>query len=334
MMRAMLLDDPAPIEENPLAFIDIDPAPIRDYELLIRVKACAICHTDLHTVEGELPLRRLPIVPGHQIVGVVERVGGKVTKYSVGERVGVPWLHSTCGTCEFCRKGDENLCESARFTGYDADGGYAQYAVVHEDFAFSMPEEYSDDHVAPLLCGGVIGFRALRLSEVRPGERLGLWGFGASAHIVIQIAVHWGCQVYVFTRSTAHRKLAEELGAFWVGGPKDASPGKLHGAIIFAPVGGLVLDALAALERGGTVALAGIYMTPIPPVDYMSLLYYEKRIRSVTASTRKDVMELLELAPTIPVRTRIRTFPLEDANLALQLLKRSAIDGSGVLLVP
>jgi propanol-preferring alcohol dehydrogenase len=333
-MKAMLLQHPAPIEENPLAFKEIEIPPIRDDELLIRVKACGICHTDLHTVEGELPLSRLPIVPGHQIVGVIERTGRNACEYPVGERVGVPWLHSACGTCQFCRKGNENLCESARFTGYHADGGYAQYTIARQDFAFPIPAEYSDDRVAPLLCGGVIGFRALRLSEVKPGERLGLWGFGASAHIVVQIAVHWGCEVYVFTRSRAHRKLAEELGAFWVGGPKDACPRKLHGAIIFAPVGDLVVDALAALERNGTLALAGIYMTPIPTIDYMSLLYYERRIRSVTASTRKDVIDLLELAPTIPVRTRVQTFPLEDANSALQLLKKSAINGSGVLLIP
>lgn len=332
-MKAMTLKQPAPIEENPLALTDAEIPKIGDDEVLIRVRTCGICHTDLHTIEGELPLPRLPLIPGHQIVGIVERVGEKVTSYSRGERVGVPWLHSTCGRCEFCGQDKENLCESARFTGYDVDGGYAQYAVASEDFAFSIPEKYSDESVAPLLCGGVIGFRALRLSEVKPGERLGLWGFGASAHIVIQIAIHWGCRVYVFTRSPEHRRLAQELGASWAGGPRDKPPSKLHGAIIFAPAGELVLDALVALERGGTIALAGIYMTPIPAIDYMTLLYYEKTIRSVTASTRKDVTDLLEVAPAVPVRTRVQTFPLEDANLALQLLKKSAINGSGVLVV-
>ncbi|KPJ50627.1 alcohol dehydrogenase [candidate division TA06 bacterium DG_26] len=333
-MKAMILRHPASIEHRPLEIADIPtPDPLSE-QILIRVKTCGVCHTDLHTVEGELPLPKLPLIPGHQVVGIIEKVGEDVTKYRSGQRVGVTWLYSTCGECQFCRADKENLCIQARFTGYHDDGGYAQYMVVSEDFAFPVPDDYTDEHVAPLLCGGVIGFRALRLSRVRAGERLGLWGFGASAHVVIQIAVHWGCQVFVFTRSVEHRRLAEELGASWVGGPSDAPPCRLHGAIIFAPVGELTLNALRVLERAGTVALAGIYMTPIPEIDYMELLYYERNIRSVTATTRKDAMDLLLVAPTVPVHTRVQTFPLEDANRALQSLKASRIKGSAVLQVP
>jgi propanol-preferring alcohol dehydrogenase len=332
MMRAMVLEKPGPIERSPLQRRDLQIPEVGPDRVLIRVKACGICHTDLHTVEGELPLPRLPLVPGHQIVGEVEKAGEAVTKYSGGERVGVPWLQSTCGKCEFCRRGEENLCESARFTGYHVDGGYAEYTAVQESSAFPLPDAYSDQAVAPLLCGGVIGFRAFRSSEVKPGQRLGLWGFGASAHIVIQVAIHCGCEVLVFTRTEAHRRLASSLGASWVGGPDETPPRKVHSGVIFAPAGHLVLNALRALEKGGTLVLAGIYMTPIPEIDYTNLLYYEKRIRSVTASTRKDVTDLLKLAPIVPVKTEVETFRLEDANHALALLKRSAISGSGVLL--
>jgi propanol-preferring alcohol dehydrogenase len=332
-MKAMLLKAPRPIEEKPLVMAEVEKPTPGPKEIRLKILTCGICHTDLHVVEGELPSKKLSIIPGHQIVGIVESVGKKVTRFRGGDKVGVAWLNSTCGKCEFCLKGKENLCEEARFTGYDVDGGYAEYTVVSEDFAYSIPQGFSDIEAAPLLCAGVIGFRALRLSEIEKGGRLGLFGFGASAHIVIQIAKHWGCQVYVFTRSEQHRKLARDLGAVWAGGAGDISPAKVQSAIIFAPTGTLVLDALRVLEKGGTVALAGIYMTPIPEMDYQEHLYYEKTVRSVANSTRKDAEDLLELAGKIPVRVEIQEFPLEEANRALLLLKQGKIQGAGVLRV-
>jgi propanol-preferring alcohol dehydrogenase len=294
------------------------------------VRACGLCHTDLHTVEGDLPLPRLPLIPGHQIVGLVEAVGQGVSRFRTGDRVGVPWLHSTCGACAYCRRGDENLCDDARFTGYHVDGGYAQYTVVSQDFAYPLPPGFSDIEAAPLLCAGVIGFRALRLSQVRPGQRLGLYGFGASAHVVIQVALHWGCQVYVFTRSEEHRRLARQLGAAWVGRAEDEPPGRLDSAIIFAPAGGLVPHALRVLGKGGTLALAGITMSTIPELDY-ALLYHERTVRSVANSTRQDAEDLLRVAAEIPIRTEVQVFPLPEANRALQLLKQGQIRGAGVL---
>lgn len=247
--------------------------------------------------------------------------------------MGVAWLNWTCGKCQFCRKGLENLCEEARFTGYDVDGGYAEYVAVNEDFAYRIPKGFSDVEAAPLLCAGIIGFRALRLSNVQKGERLGLYGFGASAHIVIQIARHWGCEVYVFTRGEEHQELARKLGAAWAGTAEGKPPAKLQSAIIFAPAGKLVLDALRVLEKGGTLALAGIYMTPVPQMDYREHLYFEKTIRSVANSTRKDAEDLLSLAGEIPVNTEVQTFALGEANRALLLLKQGKIQGAGVLRV-
>jgi propanol-preferring alcohol dehydrogenase len=332
-MKAMLLQTPRPIDEKPLAMAEIDKPTPGPKEILIKVLSCGICHTDLHIVEGELPSKKLPIVPGHQIVGVVEKVGENVTRFHKGNKVGVAWLNSTCGKCEFCMNGKENLCENARFTGYDVDGGYAEYTVVSEDFAYPIPEGFSDIQAAPLLCAGVIGFRALRLSGIQKGGRLGLFGFGASAHIVIQIAKHWGCQVFVFTRSEEHRRLARELGAVWTGRAEDTPPTRLHSAIIFAPAGKLVLDALRILEKGGTLALAGIYMTPIPEMDYQQHLYHEKTLRSVANSTRKDAEDLLRLAVEIQIHTEVQEFSLQEANRALLLLKQGKIQGAGVLIV-
>ncbi len=329
----MLLKAPRPIEEKPLVVAEVEKPTPGLQEVRLKILACGICHTDLHVVEGELPSKKLPIIPGHQIVGVVESVGRKVTRFRVGDKVGVAWLNSTCGKCEFCLKGKENLCEKARFTGYDVDGGYAEYTVVSQDFAYPIPKGFSDVEAAPLLCAGVIGFRALRLSEIERGGRLGLFGFGASAHIVIQIAKYWSCQVYVFTRGEEHRKLARDLGAVWAGGAEDTPPTKMQSAIIFAPAGKLVLDALRVLEKGGTLALAGIYMTPIPEMDYQEHLYYEKTVRSVANSTRKDAEDLLELAGEIPIRAEVQEFPLEEANRSLLLLKQGKIQGAGVLRV-
>ncbi|MCP2520493.1 zinc-dependent alcohol dehydrogenase family protein [SCandidatus Aminicenantes bacterium Aminicenantia_JdfR_composite] len=332
-MKAAILYNQQPIENNPLKIEEIEIPQINENEILIKVNACGICHTDLHIIEGELPPVKMPVIPGHQIVGIVEKIGGKVTKFKVGDKVGVPWLHSTCGKCEFCKRGKENLCNNAKFTGYHVNGGFAEYSKVSEDFAYRLPENLSNLNIAPLLCGGVIGYRALKLSEIKPGERLGLYGFGASAHIVIQIALYWNCEVYVFTRSEAHRTLASKLGAVWTGRAEDNPPKKMHTSIIFAPAGYLVREALRVLEKGGTIALAGIYMTPIPEIDY-SLIYHERKITSVANSTREDVIELLKLAKEIPLKTEIQIFSLEEVNKALQLLKRSEIKGgAGVLKI-
>lgn len=332
-MKAMVLRSPCPAEEGPLKIEDLplpEPGP---EEIRLRVRACGVCHTDLHTVEGDLPLPKLPVVPGHQVVGIVDAVGKGVQRFAVGQRVGVPWLYRTCGTCEFCQRGLENLCRHARFTGLHADGGYAEAMVVHQDFAYPMPETFSDEAAAPLLCAGIIGYRALRLSGIQPGERLGMWGFGASAHITLQIARYWGCEVYVFTRGEKHRQLAKELGAAWVGSAGDDPPAPVHGGIIFAPAGGLVPEALRVLERGGTLALAGVTMSPIPELDYDRLLYWERVIRSVANFTRQDATEFLQLAARVPVRTTVQTFPLEAANEALLALKEGRINGAGVLVL-
>ena len=332
-MKAMLLKGPRPIDKKPLVMAEMEKPSPGPKEIRLKILTCGICHTDLHVVEGELPPKKLPIIPGHQIVGTVEAIGKKVSRYKVSDRAGVAWLNFTCGKCEFCLKGKENLCEKARFTGYDVDGGYAEYTTVSEDFAYPIPELFSDIEAAPLLCAGVIGYRALRLSEIEKGGRLGLIGFGASAHIVIQIAKHWGCQVFVFTRSEEHRRLARELGADWTGKAEDDPPAKLHSAIIFAPAGKLVLDALRVLGRGGTLALAGIYMTPVPELDYQKHLYDEKTVRSVANSTRKDAEGLLKLAAEMPIRTEVQEFPLTEANRALLLLKQGKIQGAGVLRI-
>lgn len=332
-MKAMVLHSPRPAEENPLEMEDLPlPEPGAE-EIRLRVRACGVCHTDLHTVEGDLPLPKLPVVPGHQVVGIVDAVGEEVRRFAVGQRVGVPWLYWTCGICEFCQRGMENLCRQARFTGLHADGGYAEAMVVHQDFAYPIPETFSDEAAAPLLCAGIIGYRALRLSGIRPGERLGMWGFGASAHITLQIARHWGCEVYVFTRGERHRQLAKELGAVWVGSAGDDPPAPVHGGIIFAPAGGLVPEALRVLERGGTLALAGVTMTPIPELDYDRLLYWERTVRSVANFTREDAAEFLQLAAQVPVRTAVQIFPLEAANEALLALKEGRINGAGVLVL-
>lgn len=329
-MRALCLNRARPIEHHPLMLVEL-PEPIPGPgELRLRVQACGLCRTDLHMIEGDLPLPKLPIVPGHQIVGVVDRVGDGVMRFREGDRLGVPWLYATCGRCSFCQRDQENLCDAARFTGYHVNGGYGEFVIAQEAFAHPLPTAISAEHAAPLLCAGVIGFRALRLSEVRPGERLGLYGFGGSAHIAIQVAVHWGCEVYVFTRSEAHRALARQLGADWAGQAEDDPPGLLDSAVIFAPVGRLVLQALRALRKGGTISLAGITMSPIPELDY-ALLYQERTVRSVANSTRQDVLDLLRLAVEIPIRTEVNTFPLQQANQALQLLKQSRFDGAGVL---
>ena len=331
-MRAMRLRAPGPVERDPLEAVDL-PAPVPGPgEVRLKIGACGLCHTDLHEVEGELPLPKLPVIPGHQIVGVVEARGDGARRFAMGDRVGVPWLHSTCGACAACRRGAENLCDGARFTGYHVDGGYATHAVVPEAFAFRLPGGLTDVQAAPLLCAGIIGYRALCLADVKPGERLGFFGFGASAHIAIQVARFWECAVWVFTRTPEHRALAKALGASWVGGAEDEPPGLLDRAISFAPVGSVIPLALAKLRKGGTLALAGIHLDRIPEMPY-TLLYGERTLRSVTASARRDADALLALAVRIPIRTEVEVFPLEEANAALQRLKAGRISGAGVLRI-
>lgn len=336
----MRLDQPARAESAPLRLREVEVPEPGPGELRIRVLACGVCHTDLHEVEGELPLPRLPLVPGHEIVGTVEKLGPGVSSPPVGTVVGVPWLHSTCGECRFCRTGRENLCDNIRFTGYHVDGGYAGYVLARGGFCYPIPSGFNPDEAAPLLCAGVIGFRALRLAlsldhlTARPPDRVrvGLYGFGASAHICLQIARYRGCDVAVFTRAESHRRHALELGADWVGSADDPPPWPLDSGIIFAPAGELVPRALSYLDKGGTLALAGIHMSPIPKLDY-SLLYHERTVRSVANSTRQDVIDLLRLAAEIPLRTTVETFPLEQANEALLAVKHSRTKAAAVLSV-
>ena len=332
-MKAMVVRRPGPVASRPLELVELPVPEPASGEVLIRVDVCGVCRTDLRVAEGDRPPHKSSIVPGHEVIGTVVQRGPDTSLVKEGERVGVAWLHASCGLCPYCRRKAENLCTAPRFTGYDVDGGYAQYLVAAEAFIYPLPSHVSAVEVAPLLCAGIIGYRALRQSGVQPGERLGLYGFGASAHIVIQIARYWGCEVYVMTRGDKHRTLARRMGATWVGEATDQTPEKLHAAIIFAPAGELVPNALAALDRGGTLALAGIYMTAIPALDYTAHLFYERTLRSVTANTRQDGKELLALAETIPLRTHTETFPLESANEALGKLQYDQINGAAILKV-
>jgi propanol-preferring alcohol dehydrogenase len=328
----MVLETTGRAEESPLVLCEVATPTPGPGQVRVKVRTCGLCHTDLHTVEGDLPPHKRPVVPGHQIVGCIDALGASVTSYREGDRVGIAWLHSTCGACEFCRRGLENLCPSAQFTGYDLDGGYAEYTVVPADFCYPIPPAFSDENAAPLLCAGIIGYRSYRLAGVHPGENLGLYGFGASAHLVIQLARCQKSNVFVFTRSESHRALARELGAVWTGRAEDTPPELLHGAIIFAPAGSLVPQALRVLRPAGTLALAGITMSEIPALDY-SLLYHEKNVRSVANSTRQDAREFLQLAAEVPLQTEIQVFDLGQANHALRALKNSEIRGAGVLRV-
>lgn len=326
-MRAMILDAPggrlrageAPVPE---------PGP---EQVLLRVRACGVCRTDLHIVDGELPEHRSPLIPGHQIVGMVETVGERVERFAAGDRVGVPWLGWTDDTCRYCKSGRENLCDAARFTGYDLEGGYAEYAVADHRFCFPIPAGYPDLQAAPLLCAGLIGYRSLRMAG--DAERLGLYGFGAAAHIIVQIAVHQGREVFAFTSpgDTEAQRFARELGAVWAGGSDGPPPEELDAAIIFAPVGALVPAALRAVVKGGVVVCAGIHMSDIPSFPY-EILWGERVVRSVANLTRRDGEEFLALAPEVPVRTEVVTFPLERANEALDTLRRGEIRGAAVVV--
>jgi propanol-preferring alcohol dehydrogenase len=332
-MKAMLLEHQAPIDSAPLRMADLplpEPGP---GEVRVRVSCCAICRTDLHVVEGDLPQQEMPVVPGHQIVGHVEALGPGCQLLKLGQRVGGAWLRHTCGHCQFCTTGRENLCEQSRFTGYHADGGYADYAILPEAYAYEIPEAFSDVDAAPLLCAGIIGYRALKRSQLRKGGKLAIYGFGSSAHVVIQIALHRGCEVYVVTRDEQHRQLARHMGAAWVGARAEEMPVKADSAIMFAPVGTLVPPALEKFQWGGTLSLAGIYMTPIPEMDYDRYLFHERDIHSVTSNTRDDGRELLAEAAAIPLRPRTTVYPLAEANRALMDLKADHISGTGVLLM-
>ena len=327
----MTLEQSADVGMNPLLLRETPTPEPGPGQVRVQVLICGVCRTDLHIVEGDLPPVKRPVVPGHETVGIVDRVGSGVRTVKEGDRVGIAWLQQTCGQCEFCKSGRENLCPRATFTGYHVDGGYAEYAVVPEAFAYPIPSLFTEEEAAPLLCAGIIGYRALRLSGVRPGQRLGMYGFGASAHITIQVARHWGCAVYVCSSRDNHRALARELGAVWVGGAEEAPPEKLHGAILFAPAGELVPPALRALEKGGTLAIAGIHLSPIPTLDYDRELFNERILRSVTANTKQDGLDLLREAAAIPIRSHTERFRLEDANVALQALKAGEIKGAGIL---
>jgi propanol-preferring alcohol dehydrogenase len=332
-MNAMVLRQTADVGTSPLELEDLPTPEPGPGDVRVRVRVCGVCRTDLHIIEGELPPAKRPVIPGHEVVGIVDRVGAGVRAIKEGDRVGIAWLRGTCGDCEFCLDRQENLCLQARFTGYHADGGYAEYAVAPAAFVYPIPGVFTDEEVAPLLCAGIIGYRALRLSGVKPGQRLGLYGFGASAHITLQVARHWGCEVFVCSLREEHRALARELGARWVGGAAELPPEPLHGAIMFAPAGELVPPALRALRRGGTLAIAGIHLSPIPAIDYDHDLFGERAIRSVTANTKQDGLDFLRDAAAIPIHPRTQRFRLEDANAALQALKAGTIRGAGVLKV-
>jgi propanol-preferring alcohol dehydrogenase len=322
-----------PAETRPLGLIARavpEPGP---GEIRVKVTLCGVCRTDLHVVEGDLPPLRDAVVPGHEVVGVVDALGPGATGWSRGDRAGVAWLQGTCGTCRFCRDGRENLCADGRFTGYAVDGGYAEFVVVRADWAYRIPDAIGDAEAAPLLCAGIIGYRALAVSGVRPGQRLGLYGFGGSAHIAIQVARHRGCEVFVCTRGEKHRDLARRLGAAWVGGAGEPPPLSLDAAILFAPAGTIVPEALAALDRGGTLAVAGIHLSQIPPLDYDRHLFHEKTLRSVTANTRRDGLDLLRVAAEISIRTHTQSFPLESANEALLALRDDRLDAAAAVLV-
>ena len=331
-MHGMRLKRPAQIETDPLKWCSQpipDPGP---GQVRVRVEVCGVCHTDLHTVEGDLELPRLPVIPGHQIVGEIEAQGLGSGRFRLGQRVGIAWLNATCGQCVFCLQGQENLCPDAKFTGLHVDGGYAEYVTADQNFAFALPNNLSSEEASPLLCAGIIGYRSLRLSGIQQGGRLGLFGFGASAHLAIQVARHWECEVYVFTRSEQHRQHALELGAEWAGQAQDRPPVQLDAGVTFAPAGWIVPHALDYLRPGGTLAINAIHMSPIPELPYEKI-YGERVLRSVANFTRLDAEEFLNLASTIPITVNVESYPLSSANDVLNRVKESRIRGAAVLQV-
>lgn len=332
IMKSMCLYEPKQVEAKPLEYSEIPiPCPGKK-QVRIRIRVCGVCHTDLHTVEGDINPPKLPIIPGHQVVGFIDTIGEDVSRFKLGDRVGIPWLYDACRNCEFCYTGNENLCTQARFTGYHVNGGFAEYILAEEGYVLPIPDDIDDEQAAPLLCAGIIGYRSLRKADIHPGERLGLFGFGASAHLTIQVAHYWECEVYVFTRSKAHQKHAEELGASWIGNALDPSPRPLDRAIIFAPAGWIIPEALRKLRPGGTLAINAIHMSEIPRMPY-ELIYGERTIRSVANATYNDGVEYLRLAVEIPVKPTITIYRLEDANKALLDIKKSRLNGEAVLKV-
>ena len=330
-MKAMVLEQPGAVEGRPLRPREVDDPRPGPGEVVVRVRACAVCRTDLHTVEGELTLPRLPVIPGHQVVGEVEAIGDGIAAPLLGRRVGLAWLWSACGDCAFCRRGLENLCAGAAFTGLHADGGYAERVRACTEFVYPLPACFPDEQAAPLLCAGTIGLRALRLAGALAGGTLGIFGFGASAHVAIQVARHRGCEVLVLTRAARHREHALALGAAWAGPPEEAPPAALDHAVIFSPAGDQVPVALSLLAPGGTVACAGVTMSDIPGFPY-NTIYRERTLRSVANATRRDALELLALAEEIPIRTTVETMPLSAANEALLRVKHSRVTGALVLV--
>jgi propanol-preferring alcohol dehydrogenase len=328
-MKAAVLRSPGSISSRPLEIVQVpQPEPLAG-DVVIQVRACGVCRTDLHIVEGELPPQRRPLIPGHQIVG--EIVAGSTPDLPLGARVGVSWIGGTDGTCRYCLQGSENLCDAPTFTGYNVDGGYAEFARARADFVVSLPATLDDLHAAPLLCAGIIGFRSLRVAGVEPGDNVGLYGFGAAAHLAIAVLKAWNCSVYVSTRGDSHRRLAAELGATWVGGETDRPPVELDRAVTFAPSGDVVIAALSSLRKGGVVAINAIHLDRIPPFDYDRLLWGERQIRSVANMTRADARDFLKIAAEIDLRPKVTVFPLEHANEALQALKSDSIDGAAVI---
>jgi len=335
-MKAMILNKHSPIEEKPLEPADLPVPTPDDNQILVKVSVCGACHTDLDEAEGWLRPTKSPIVPGHQVVGKVADKGKNVTKFNIGDRVGITWLYSACGKCDFCKMGNENLCNKAKWTGKDADGGYAEFTVIGEDFAYTIPEQFTDSQAAPLLCAGVIGYRTLRLADITDGQKIGLFGFGASAHIVIQIIKHKfpNSPVYVFTKTVQHAELAERLGAVWTGRSGDKPPEKLNKIMDFTPVGECIRDALGVLERGGRLIINAIRKeTPVPPLEYAKYLWLEKEIKSVANVTRQDAEEFLPLAARIPIAPTIEEFPLRQANEVLYSIKNSKLRAAAVLRV-
>ena len=333
-MRAWHVDKPGPIAGGPLRQ-STDPVPTPGPgDLLVRVLACGVCRTDLHVSEGDLPVHRPLVTPGHEVVGEVVAVGSAAgaAGHAVGDRVGIAWLRGTCGTCKYCLRGAENLCPNSTYTGWDADGGYAEYTTVPADWAHPLPDGYSDVELAPLLCAGIIGYRSLKRAELPPGGKLGIYGFGASAHLAAQVALAEGATVHVMTRSPAAQKLALELGCASATGAADPPPEPLDSAILFAPVGDLVLPALAALDRGGTLSIAGIHLTDIPPLVYQDHLFQERQLRSVTANTRADAREFLKLAAKHRLHVTTTRYPLDDADRALADLAGDRVNGAAVLV--
>lgn len=331
-MKAMVLENQDRLENQPLHFKELPLPKPKDSEIRLKIDVCGVCRTDLHIVEGELPVHKLPVIPGHQIVGRVDKLGQNAKKYQLGTRLGVPWLFKTCGKCKYCKSEKENLCDNPMFTGYDADGGFAEYVIVDEDFAYPLPANYTDKEVAPLLCAGVIGYQAFKATGLKDSGRLGLFGFGSSAHILLQVCNHLGIETYVVSRTDKELKLAQELGARWTGKIDDNIGVLLDAVIVFAPSGELLVKALSKIDKGGRVVSAGIYTTPLPGFDY-SFIYPEKSLTSVAHTTRRNVQEFLKIAGAFKIKTKINEYTLAQANEALLNIKYSKISGSSILMI-